>query len=211
MNAITNPIATRASTPVMAMPRYRPPMTSDWNLGCLPGTALLRAILHHEHTKRKTANRSLVNSNQATRGDRYGRNAALFSLDAGTETTALLERRTRAGHRSLKQGQLEVVGGGRRQLDSAGGPTSKGVTLNCNGATNHAAGWKGASTRRPVLTEIGHSQMQSRPANSATPMSHTGQTGPELGFSLIAWPGRRDAARPQRTAPVIAAKGEQLQ
>ena len=59
--------------------------------------------------------------------------------------------------------------------------------------------------------QIGHSQMQSRPANSATPMSHTGQTGPELGFSLIAWLGRRDAARPQRTAPVIAAKGEQLQ
>jgi len=123
MNAITNPIATRASTPVMAMPRYRPPMTSDWNLGCLPGTALLRAILHHEHTKRKTANRSLVNSNQATRGDRYGRNAALFSLDAGTETTALLERRTRAGHRSLKQGQLEVVGiGAAGHLSSAGGP-----------------------------------------------------------------------------------------
>jgi hypothetical protein len=40
-----------------------------------------------------------------------------FSLDAGTETVGLLERRTRAGHRSLKQGQLEVVGRGRRQLN----------------------------------------------------------------------------------------------
>jgi hypothetical protein len=102
-------------------------------------------------------------------------------LDAGTETTALLERRTRAGHRSLKQGQLEVVGRGRRQLDSAGGPTSKGVR---------------ASTRRPALAEISHPQMQSRPAISATPMSQAGQTGPQLGFNLNGWPGRRDAARP---------------
>jgi hypothetical protein len=41
MNAITNPVAIRAFTPVKAMPRYRPPMTfSDWNLFCLPGTAV---------------------------------------------------------------------------------------------------------------------------------------------------------------------------
>ena len=41
MNAITNPIAIRAFTPVKAMPRYRPPMTfSDWNLCCLPGIAV---------------------------------------------------------------------------------------------------------------------------------------------------------------------------
>jgi len=47
-----------------------------------------------------------------------------------------------------------------------------------------------------VLAEIGHSHMQDRPANSATPMLQAGQTGPELGFRLNAWPGRRDAARP---------------
>jgi hypothetical protein len=49
---------------------------------------------------------------------------------------------------------------------------------------------------RPLGVETGHSQMQNRPRNSATPMSEAGQTGPELGFSLNAWPGRRDAARP---------------
>jgi hypothetical protein len=51
----------------------------------------------------------------------------LIRKHAGIETTVLLERRSRAGQRSLKQGQLEVVGRGRRQLDSAGGPTSKGA------------------------------------------------------------------------------------
>ena len=35
-------------------------------------------------------------------------------------------------------------------------------------------------------------------------MSQAGQTGPELGFSLNAWPGRRDAA--VHRAPAIAAK-----
>jgi hypothetical protein len=41
INAITNPVAIRAFTPVTAMPRYRPPMTfSDRNLCCLPGTAV---------------------------------------------------------------------------------------------------------------------------------------------------------------------------
>jgi hypothetical protein len=44
MNAIINPIATRAFTPVTAMPRYRPPMMfSDWNLDC-PVTELPHAF-----------------------------------------------------------------------------------------------------------------------------------------------------------------------
>jgi hypothetical protein len=47
-----------------------------------------------------------------------------------------------------------------------------------------------------VLAEIGQSQMQNRPANSATPMLEAGQTELEFGFSLNAWLGRRDAARP---------------
>src|SRR5260221_10471781 len=102
MNAITNPIATRASTPVMAMPRYRPPMTSDWSLGCLPGTAPSPRNFHHEHTKRKTGKsfrRNCALPRRAHGGDRYGRDATLIliSRDAGTETAALLERRTRAG------------------------------------------------------------------------------------------------------------------
>jgi hypothetical protein len=125
MNAITNPIATRASTPVMAMPRYRPPMTSDWNLGCLPGTALLHAISHHEH-KPETVNRSreLHNLTSCSWRGSLCSNATLFllSLDDGTETTAPPERRTRAGHRSLKQGQLEVVGRGRPLKDGRAAP-----------------------------------------------------------------------------------------
>ena len=62
--------------------------------------------------------------------------------------------------------------------------------------------------------EIDHSQMQNRPANSATPMSQAGQTGPELGFSLNGWLGREDAARPYpsiKDGPSDAAKGERLQ
>ena len=43
-----------------------------------------------------------------------------------------------------------------------------------------------------VLAEIGHSLMQDRPANSATPMLQAGQTGSELGFKL----GVVDAACP---------------
>jgi len=51
--------------------------------------------------------------------------------EAGTETPDLLERRTRAGHRSLKQGQLEVVGRGRPLLRTTGGPTIKDSDRNC--------------------------------------------------------------------------------
>ena len=58
-----------------------------------------------------------------------------------------------------------------------------------------------------VLAEIRHSKMQNRPPNSATPMSHTGQTGPELGFSLNAWPGRRDARPSIKDGPSNCCEG----
>jgi hypothetical protein len=41
--------------------------------------------------------------------------------------------------------------------------------------------------------------------------TQAGSTGPELGFSRNAWLGLCDVARPQRTAPAIAAKGKRLQ
>ena len=46
-----------------------------------------------------------------------------------------------------------------------------------------------------VLAEISHSKIKNRPANSATPMLEAGQTGPEFGFILNEWLGRRNAAR----------------
>jgi hypothetical protein len=42
---------------------------------------------------------------------------------------------------------------------------------------------------------------------SATPMSPTEQTGPELGFSLIASPGRRDVARPEGRPQQLLRRG----
>jgi hypothetical protein len=61
------------------------------------------------------------------------RNATLVLLPVRgwNRTPALLERRTRAGHRSLKQGQLEVVGRGRPLLRPKGGPTIKASGGNC--------------------------------------------------------------------------------
>jgi hypothetical protein len=48
----------------------------------LPGTALLRAISHHEHSKREDGKSFQRNRTYfALGGDRYGRNATLFYLE----------------------------------------------------------------------------------------------------------------------------------
>jgi hypothetical protein len=58
-------------------------------------------------------------------------------------------------------------------------------------ADPEAAARKLIEVANSSLAELGHSQMQKRPPNSATPMSQAGETVPELGFSLNPWPGRR--------------------
>jgi len=59
-----------------------------------------------------------------------------------------------------------------------------------------------------VLAEIGHSQMQDRPANSATRMLKAGQMGPELGFKLrVAGMPPVHKGRPQQ----LQRMGERLQ